>query len=70
MANSGIAWIDTIFDWAVTALYQVAGLMGITYEEINVWLFCVAWPVVTVVLAYVALSLFRQNRRLRREARA
>ena len=52
MANSGIAWIDTIFDWAVIALYQVAGLMGITYEEINVWLFCVAWPVVTLVLAY------------------
>ena len=70
MANSGIAWIDTIFDWAVIALYQVAGLMGITYEEINVWLFCVAWPVITFVLVYVALSLFRQNRRLRREARA
>ena len=70
MANSGIAWIDTIFNWAVIALYQVAGLMGITYEEINVWLFCVAWPVVTLVLTYVAFSLFRQNRRLRREARA
>ena len=70
MANSGIAWIDTIFDWAVIALYQVTGLMGITYEEINVWIFCVAWPVVTLVLVYVALSLFRQNRRLRREARA
>ena len=66
----GITWIDTIFDWAVIALYQVAGLMGITYEEINVWLFCVAWPVVTLVLVSVALSLFRQNRRLRREARA
>ena len=70
MANSGIAWIDTIFDWAVIALYHVAGLMGITYEEINVWLFCIVWPVVTLVLAYMAVSLFRQNRRLRREARA
>ena len=70
MANSGIGWIDTIFNWAVIALYQVADLMGITYEEINVWLFCVAWPVVTLVLVYVAFSLFRQNRRLRREARA
>ena len=70
MANSGIAWIDTIFNWAVIALYQVASVMGITYEEINVWLFCVAWPVVTLVLVYVAFSLFRQNRRLRREARA
>ena len=70
MANSGIGWIDTIFNWAVIALYQVASVMGITYEEINVWLFCVAWPVVTLVLVFVAFSLFRQNRRLRREARA
>ena len=68
MANSGIAWIDTIFDWAVIALYQVAGLMGITYEEINVWLFCIAWPFLTLALAYSTFSLFRQIRQLRRES--
>ena len=49
------------FDWAVIALYQVAGLIGITYEQINVWLVYVDWPFVNLVLAHVALSLFRQN---------
>ncbi|MBT5872273.1 MAG: hypothetical protein HOH43_02545 [Candidatus Latescibacteria bacterium] len=67
MANSGIAWIDTIFNWAVIALYEVARWLGITYEEINVWLFCVIWPVVTLALMYWCYSLWRQNRQLRRQ---
>ena len=62
--------INFIFHSSVDALSLLARLLGMTYEEINVWLFCVAWPVVTLVLVYVALSLFRQNRRLSREARA
>jgi hypothetical protein len=67
MANSGIPWIDTIFNWAVIALYEVARWLGITYEEINVWLFCVAWPVFTLALMYWCYSLWRQNRYLRRQ---
>ena len=33
MANSGIPWIDAIFDWCVILLYDVAAQLGITYEE-------------------------------------
>jgi hypothetical protein len=39
MANSGIAWIDWLYDLAVHGLYDSAALLGITSEEINVWLF-------------------------------
>jgi hypothetical protein len=67
MANSGIAWIDLVFNWCVIALYEVAGWLGITYEEINVWLFCVAWPVFTLALMYWCFSLWRQNKNLRRQ---
>jgi len=42
MASSGIPWIDNVFDWSVIALVECAKLLGITYEEINVWLFCLA----------------------------
>lgn len=66
MANSGIHWIDSVFNWCVIALYEVAGWLGITYEEINVWLFCIAWPLFTVALVYLCLRLWRQNTRLRR----
>ena len=41
MANSGIEWIDIPFNFCVRLLYDVGGLIGITYEEINVWLFVV-----------------------------
>ena len=36
MANSGITWIDMIFNWSVKVLYEVAEWFSITYEEINV----------------------------------
>ena len=44
MANSSIVWIDTVFNWCVRLLYDVAAVMGITYEEINVWLFVIVLP--------------------------
>jgi hypothetical protein len=43
-------WVDVIFNWAVHALGWMARLLGITYEEINVWLFCIAWRFVTFCL--------------------
>jgi len=50
MANSGIEWIDITFNFCVRLLYDVGGLIGITYEEINVWLFVVIWPIASLVL--------------------
>ena len=49
MANSGIYWVDVTFNWCVRLLYEVASWLGITYEEINVWLFVVVMPVVLMV---------------------
>ena len=36
MANSGIYWIDVVFDFCVKLLNHAARILGITYEEINV----------------------------------
>ena len=49
-ANSGIKWIDDTFDVCVKLLFDVAHIMGITSEEINVWLFCVIWPILTLIM--------------------
>ena len=49
MANSGIYWIDGTFNWCVRLLYEIASWLGITYEEINVWLFVVVIPLVLMV---------------------
>ena len=65
MASSGIPWIDNVFDWSVIGLVECAKLLGITYEEINVWLFCVAWPLVTLAMVAVIVKLWRENQTLK-----
>ena len=50
MANSGIEWVDNIFNFCVILLYNVGSLFGITYEEINVWLFVVIWPLISLIM--------------------
>ena len=50
MANSGIIWIDETFNFCVKLLYEIGGILGITYEEINVWLFCIIWPFLTLIM--------------------
>ena len=49
MGNSGIPWIDAVFNWCVIFLYEVAELIGITYEEINVWLFVIILPLILLI---------------------
>ena len=50
MANSGIYWIDIIYNFCVQLLIDSARFLGISYEEINVWLFCVIWPLASLIL--------------------
>ena len=52
--------MDQIFDWCVNVLVYWAGIFGITYKEINVWVFVIIWPILTIVL--VALIIWQQRR--------
>ena len=49
-ANSGVKWVDRTFDFCVELLVDSARFLGISYEEINVWLFVVIWPLFSFVL--------------------
>lgn len=59
------AEINTIFRWCVEALEALASYMHITYEAINVWVFCVIIPLVVVVqfvlLIIAALMLSKKS---------
>lgn len=55
--------IDAIFDWCVQLLVFAAGRLGMTYKAINVWLFVVIWPALTLLLIGLVVA---QNRRIRR----
>lgn len=54
--------MDAIFDWCVNVLVYFAGIFGITYKEINVWVFVIIWPILTLILV---IWLVLQQRRIR-----
>ena len=60
MANSGTLWIDRLFNAAVKALYACAEFVGITYEEINVWIFCIGW-LLSMIVAAIWIYRLRQK---------
>ena len=41
---------DYIFEKCVVLLHWLARKCGTTYEAINVWIFCIIWPLFTMAL--------------------
>ena len=64
MSNSGIYWIDITFDWCVKFLYIVADLLGITYEEVNIWLFVIIGPLFFLISIYLNYFFYKKTKRL------
>jgi hypothetical protein len=48
--------MNETFNDCVYILESIAYIFGITYEEINVWIFCIIWPIFTIWLAYMAFG--------------
>jgi hypothetical protein len=55
--------MDAIFDWCVNVLVYFAGVFGITYKEINVWVFVIIWPILTLAMLVILIV---QQVRIRR----
>jgi len=56
--------MNAIFDWCVDLLEYVAPLVGMTYKELNVWLFVIIHPTITLALVLAVIVLIRRNRRV------
>ena len=56
--------MDQIFDWCVNVLVYWAGILGITYKEINVWVFVIIWPILTVIMGIIMVWQARRIRQL------
>ena len=61
--------MDQIFDWCVNVLVYWAGMFGITYKEINVWVFVIIWPILTVIMFSVIVMQQRRIHQLSRNNR-
>jgi len=57
--------IDQIFDACVRLLVVLANSFGLTYKAINVWVFVILWPIVTVGLIALVFLQQLQIRKLR-----
>ena len=54
------ATINAYFSWCVHLLQDMSAWMGISYQELNVWVFVVIHPLITLLLAYWIIRLRRQ----------
>ncbi len=59
--------MDRVFDLCVRLLLFLAPRLGMTYKEINVWIFVIVWPIITLVLIVTLVVQQFRIRRLRRE---
>lgn len=57
--------MDLIFNICVTVLYDLAEGTGLTYRQINVWIFCIIWPIVTVWLCISNIKLRKKLKLLK-----
>lgn len=60
---SGNAFIDALFNLCVDILLWLADLVGVSYNAINIWIFCIIWPTVTIVLIVIVI---RQHMKIRK----
>ena len=50
VGGSGVNWIDAIFRYCVVLLVNVAKVLGISYEALNIWVFVIIQPLIIVTL--------------------
>ena len=55
--------MDIIFKLCVDVLIFLANVLGITYQEINVWVFCIIEPIIFI---YMLTLIIKQKRYIKR----
>ena len=58
-------FINKLFDLCVDILLYGADILGMTYNEINIWLFVIIQPLIHIIMAVWIFYLIRLNRKLR-----
>ena len=49
MRESGVSWIDAIFEICVYFLVDISEIVGISYEAINIWIFVIIQPLLIII---------------------
>lgn len=59
---------DTVFAWCVQLLVHWAKVLGMTYEEINIWIFVIIQPIVFLIMCIWIFALYRRIRELKKKS--
>ena len=51
-------FFNEVFDWCVRLLENWAAALGMTYNEINVWIFCIIWPLAFIIMGFWIMALY------------
>ena len=62
MGGSDVNWIDVIFRYCVVLLVNIARVLGISYEALNIWVFIIIQPIIILVLFLCVLALRKKIR--------
>ena len=57
VGGSGVNWIDAIFRYCVVLLVNLAKMLGISYEALNIWVFIIVQPLIILALIIWVLRL-------------
>ena len=49
MGESGVGWVDAIFNICVYLLVDLSNFIGISYEAINIWIFFIIQPLFIII---------------------
>ena len=60
------AIVNASFTWCVQFLYDIANWMDITYESLNIWVFVVVHPLITMVLILWVIKLRARLKRVQK----
>ena len=60
--------IDVIFDWCVELLVKLAELLGITYNDINVWIFVIIEPLIFLFMLFIIIKQLIKIKRLKKNS--
>ena len=55
LLESKYPWIDTLFDWCVQTIKDFGLAFGMNYNEANILIFCIVWPLLFLYFMVLAL---------------
>ena len=58
--------MDKLFDQCVEILYVMAKLCHMTYKEINIYIFVIIHPLLTLLLMFLSIYYFRKYKLLKK----